>query len=133
MEKKLKKGTPAGLLIRAAARFLDNIIVLILMAFLGIFLALILRSKELIIPVIYGLMFAVPCLYFTITTALWGQTAGKKAFNLKVTRLNGKPLSFPFALWRWVAELCSFLTFGIGYLLVLILPSKLMAGYTTVL
>jgi uncharacterized RDD family membrane protein YckC len=47
----------------------------------------------------------------------WQATLGKRAMNMVVTDMEGRPLSFAHATGRYFAKWLSALTFGIGFLL----------------
>jgi uncharacterized RDD family membrane protein YckC/type II secretory pathway pseudopilin PulG len=123
--------TPAGFWVRAGAQTLDSIVVGVWFFFLciptAIFLPRLITAHGrqpvaiLFISIFY---LAVPCLYFTIATVVWGQTFGKKVFNLWVTDLDGQPLSYPLSFWRWVSYFFSIIPLGLGFVLAGIHPEK---------
>lgn len=51
-------------------------------------------------------------------------TLGLQVMDLQVTDLRGARLSFVRATWRYVAQLFTLLTFGVGYLLQLFTPRR---------
>ncbi len=51
-------------------------------------------------------------------------TLGLQIMELQVTDLRGGRVSFMRASWRYWAQLLSFLTFGVGYLLQLVTPRR---------
>ncbi len=62
--------------------------------------------------------------YFVLFNALRGATPGKRIFGLRVVRLDGSPISWRQALGRQGADWISKLTFGLGYLMILLSPEK---------
>jgi uncharacterized RDD family membrane protein YckC len=71
--------------------------------------------------------------YFVGFHAGLGATPGKLLFGLRVVRVDGVPLTFPRALFRFLAELVSIASMGIGYLVAPLHPERralhdLMAG-----
>src|ERR1039458_4850709 len=92
-------GTPAGFWVRTGAQALDSIVLGVCFIFLSIVTALVLPlliaahgrlpfmtaanlRLPVMIPVISIFVLAIPCFYFTIATAVWGQTFGKKVFKI---------------------------------------------------
>ncbi len=59
--------------------------------------------------------------YAILESSAWQGTIGKKVLGLRVTDLNGNPVSFGRATGRFFAKIVSNLTFYIGYI---------MAGFT---
>jgi uncharacterized RDD family membrane protein YckC len=65
------------------------------------------------------LSFVIGWLYFAICeSSAWQGTLGKLALGIRVTDMQGRRISFPRALGRYVAKLLSFLILGIGFLMV---------------
>jgi len=62
--------------------------------------------------------------YFTLYVGHSGQTPGKKLFRLKVIRTNGQEVGFGLAFVRWIGQGISFLTLGIGYLMIAFTRTK---------
>ena len=63
-------------------------------------------------------------LYFVGFNTARGATPGKQFFGLRVLNADGSRLTFGRALVRHCAEWLSKLTFGLGFLLVLLTPQK---------
>lgn len=57
-------------------------------------------------------------LYFTGAIANWATTAGKKTLGLYVIRSDGSKIGFGRALARHFARYVSFLTLGVGFILI---------------
>ncbi len=117
-------GTPAGFWVRVGALAMDSIVLGVCFIFLGIVTALVLPlliaahvRLPVMIPVISIFVLAVSCFYFTVATVVWGQTFGKKVFNLWVTDLDGRPLSFRHSFGRAVSYFFSLITLGLGFVL----------------
>ena len=53
-----------------------------------------------------------------------GATPGKHLLGMRVVREDGSPLGYGRAALRFLAELVSLLTFGAGYLMILVHPEK---------
>lgn len=62
--------------------------------------------------------------YFTLYVGHSGQTPGKRLLRLKVIRTNGQEVGFALAFVRWIGQGISFLTLGIGYLMIAFTRSK---------
>ena len=54
--------------------------------------------------------------YFTYFHGVCGRTPGKMLFGLRVTRVNGEPLSLRGALLRWFGYANSFFFFNLGFI-----------------
>lgn len=63
-------------------------------------------------------------LYFVSFNAIRGATPGKRILGLRVQRADGNPLGFLRAFARHAAEWLSFLTLGVGHLLIVTTPQK---------
>jgi uncharacterized RDD family membrane protein YckC/type II secretory pathway pseudopilin PulG len=132
MEKRdIVTGTPAGFWVRVGAQALDAIVLGVYFLFLSMltlpFLPRLTAAhgrQPVIILVISILYLAIPCLYFTLATVVWGQTFGKKVFNLWVTDRDGQPLSYGRSLWRWLSYFFSLIPLGLGFVLAGIHPEK---------
>jgi uncharacterized RDD family membrane protein YckC len=65
------------------------------------------------------LSFVIGWLYFAVCeSSAWQGTLGKLALGIRVTDMQGKRISFPRALGRYVAKLLSFIILGVGFLMV---------------
>lgn len=53
-----------------------------------------------------------------------GATPGKMLFGMRVVRADGKPLSFPRAMGRFLAEFISMASIGVGYLITPFHPER---------
>jgi uncharacterized RDD family membrane protein YckC len=63
--------------------------------------------------------------YTVIPHFKWGQTLGKKIFNIKVVTLpDYQPISFKQSLLRWSLQIISLLIFGLGYVMALLNPRR---------
>jgi uncharacterized RDD family membrane protein YckC len=62
--------------------------------------------------------------YFTVCTALWGQTLGKRLLSLKVVRVDAAPLTALDALARTINYVISFLPLGCGFWAIAFTRSK---------
>ncbi len=62
---------------------------------------------------------ALAWLYFAVCeSSRWQATPGKLALGIRVTNLQGNPISFPHALVRYLAKFLSVITLGFGFLMV---------------
>jgi len=61
-------------------------------------------------------MFGVAALYFSLLTARWRATLGKRLLGLEVVRLDGEPISLWLAFERFAGYIVSVGTLGIGLL-----------------
>ena len=122
--------TYAGFWKRFCAVFIDGIIVWIIQfvvaIVIGIFIGLtapeILRDEILLMLLVQLSSLFVNWLYFAGMESSSPQaTLGKLALGIKVTDLNGHPISFGKATGRYLGKIISSIILGIGYL---------MAGWT---
>lgn len=77
------------------------------------FLAIIIGLYFMIIAVHFILQW----LYFAIMESTRGATFGKMALGIRVTDMNGSPISFGRASGRYFSKIISSLTCGIGYII----------------
>ena len=56
--------------------------------------------------------------YFVVMNGKFGATVGKMAVGAKIVNLDGSPLGYQRAIWRYMAEMVSWLILGIGYLMI---------------
>jgi len=77
------------------------------------FLAIIFGMYFMIVTVLFVLQW----LYFAIMESTRGATFGKMALGIRVTDMNGNPITFGRASGRYFAKIISSLTFGIGYII----------------
>ena len=128
----------AGFWKRVVASFIDGLILGFASLFLIIPLAIVVgvggASSEFEDPsmgfwaVLIGMYFMVIMILFTLQwfyhaymESSRGATFGKMAMGIKVTDMNGNPITFGRATGRYFAKIISSLTFCIGYM---------MAGFT---
>jgi uncharacterized RDD family membrane protein YckC len=57
-------------------------------------------------------------LYWTVSIGKWGKSFGKLALGLKVVRVDGSQVSYLRAFARFCAYSLSYLTWGIGFLII---------------
>jgi uncharacterized RDD family membrane protein YckC len=62
-------------------------------------------------------VFIMDWLYFALLESKKGATLGKMVLNIKVTDMNGNPVSFGRASGRYFGKILSGLTLGIGYII----------------
>ena len=107
--------TYGGFWMRVAAWLIDAVVV---SAATGIVVATTLGAG--IVAVFVG-----PWLYEAfMTSSSWQATLGKRAMNLVVTDLQGRPVSFGRATGRHFAKWISVMTFGVGFLIVAFTEKK---------
>lgn len=58
--------------------------------------------------------------YFIFFWTVSGQTIGNAVLGIRVVRTDGKPMTIPRSIRRYIGYLICFLTFGIGFALVLV-------------
>ncbi len=63
-------------------------------------------------------------LYYTILIGTWATTAGKRLFGLYVVRTDGSKVGLGRALARHLAYYLSFITLGIGFLMIALRADK---------
>jgi uncharacterized RDD family membrane protein YckC/type II secretory pathway pseudopilin PulG len=133
-EKKPIVGPPGGFFPRAGALLLDALILILLLFILNIVVAILVPllvhgsgkdSEGVTLVIVFSFLYlGIPCLYFTLFTAMGGQTLGKKAFNLKVAIADGRPVGFIRAFLRWFCSVFSGLFLALGYILAAIQKDK---------
>ncbi|GAB4178390.1 MAG: hypothetical protein Tsb0017_16510 [Geothermobacteraceae bacterium] len=83
------------------------------------------RGELLDLAIPYFIVFFALCFgYFTLFHFLTGQTPGKMLFRLQVEAEDGSPLTLSQAFLRSVGGLICLLTAGLGYLAILVRPSR---------
>lgn len=116
----------AGFWRRWAALFLDQIMIFVpllgltlLFGYLGgAFRNLERDGMPKIDGLYYFLYFLISPMYYALQESGTHQaTLGKRALGIKVTDENGKRISFPHALGRWLAAGLSYITLYIGFLM----------------
>ena len=102
----------SGFWIRLVAYIIDTIVMAILMAVVGVVFE---KNQSLV-----GLLTFVMYWLYTalLNSSSWRATVGKKVLGLVVVDEYGDRLSFGRATGRFLAEIISTLTLGIGYLMV---------------
>ena len=58
------------------------------------------------------------CFYYVGMNWRFGATLGKMVIGAKIVNLDGSPIDFTRALWRYSGEILSWFTLGIGYLMI---------------
>jgi uncharacterized RDD family membrane protein YckC len=117
----------AGFWKRAAALFIDNIILYLLLFIIGFIwgfmLALLFNATADFITSSAYIVGIFGCwLYFALfESSVYQATPGKMVLGIMVTDLNANRISFGKASLRYVCKIVSLLTLGIGYI---------MAGFT---
>jgi uncharacterized RDD family membrane protein YckC len=71
-------------------------------------------------PLFYPLFF----LYDVVLNGRYGATLGKMAIGARIVLLDGTPIGYRRAAWRWLAARVSDLFFCAGYLLIIARPDK---------
>lgn len=104
-----------GFRIRLVAFFIDAIAIFV---FVAILLSMISISINEWFAAIYWTEFAFGAPYFAILVGLWSNTLGKRLFGLSVVRLDGSKVGYGRAFGRYLCYSLSFLTFGIGFLMI---------------
>jgi uncharacterized RDD family membrane protein YckC len=66
---------------------------------------------------VISILFVVQWLYHAVMESTRGATFGKMALGIRVTDMEGRPISFARASGRHFAKIISSLTFGIGYII----------------
>src|SRR5579859_7775665 len=117
---------PADFWVRVAAVLIDGIVLFGCFFIFSIPLAILIPvlaksvgpdNQSVILVVTFSAVYlGIPCLYITLCTAIWGQTLGKKAFSLKVVRVDGTKVGLFQSLWRWIWGLLSAIPMCIGFL-----------------
>ncbi len=83
------------------------------------------RNELLDLAIPYFIVFFALCFgYFTLFHFLTGQTPGKMLFQLQVEAEDGSPLTLSQAFLRSVGGLVCLLTMGLGFLAILVRPSR---------
>jgi len=63
-----------------------------------------------------ALEFSIDALYFTLFTASWGATIGKRLMGIRVIRLDGSAIGYGRSLLRYLAYTVSFVPLCLGFL-----------------
>ena len=120
----------AGFWIRLAATLLDGVILFILTLVLvgvlpGVSVSEYLGNfsletdTEKTTPIWFELAdLALNTTYYTVLVWIWAGTIGKHAFGLYIVRSDGSRVGFGRALARCICYVISFLTLGIGFLMI---------------
>jgi uncharacterized RDD family membrane protein YckC len=122
-----------GFWIRVAAKFLDGILMWIMMILVTLLLGLVgglfgiakpaaggaPNPAAMILGFVYMLVAITLAVgYIVFFVGKFGATPGKMACGLKIIRPDGSPMTYGRAFGRWAAEIVSGLTFYIGFLMV---------------
>jgi len=95
--------SPAGFWVRLIARLLDGIIVGAVVGIIALVLGFSMRGTQ-------GLSSLIDILYFIIVPVAWiGYTIGKRAFGIRVAKVDGSPLGIGSMILR------EFVGFGLIY------------------
>lgn len=114
-------GTPAGFWVRFVAWLIDLVILLVLDGIIGFIFGAQSVSDTFFEDDFGGagmIGFLVNAVYYTVGVAVWSTTIGKRALGLYVLRPDGSKVGPGRALARWVAHGLSFITFGIGFIMI---------------
>lgn len=112
--------TPAPLRLRLAAAVYD-LLPLIGLWFVAAVLALAVTGGRLDTHrfggklIVQGFALALSAAYFVVSWARGGQTLGMRAWRLRVVGADGRRLSWPHAVLRFVVALISLAAFGAGF------------------
>lgn len=120
---------PAGFWVRFGAWVIDQLLLgiagsVVLLAFWG------LPSRDGLgaLPAVsldqWLASFCVEAAYWTFTIGRWGKSVGKALLQIKVVRADGGRVSYSLALGRYLAFLVSWLTLGIGFVMIAVHPRK---------
>ena len=126
-------GNPAGFW----ARFLAFIIDQLFLTILGIGLALVFSDISLgeILSQIFDpdtpfywseffICIAIEAAYWTLMVGTWGSTVGKAMLRLKVTRVDGSPITYLRSFARYWAYYLSWFSLGLGFLAIALSSKK---------
>ena len=69
-------------------------------------------------------MFILTTLYFTVSVSVWATTVGKRIMGMYVLKTDGSRVGFGRALAREIAGYLSFLSLGIGYVMIALRNDK---------
>jgi uncharacterized RDD family membrane protein YckC len=74
---------------------------------------------------INGISFLISWMYFALCeSSSWQGTVGKKVLGLRVTDLNGQPITFAKATGRHFGKIISALILGIGFIMIAFTDQK---------
>ncbi len=120
----------AGFWVRLLAYIIDSIVLAVaggILSFatgLGVGIGAIItgsmdESTEMITG-IFGLIINITLslIYYVAFVGARGQTPGKMALGLKIIRTSGEEMTYGRAFLRWIGYWASFLTIGIGFLMI---------------
>ncbi len=141
MSAKDLEGQYAGFLTRAVGLVLDYVIVSLAVIILGLGTTVLFRAFDIDLRACPALtpsppvasilcaggrgfltvsLVAIYPLYYVLFWMLVGQTIGQRIMGVKVVRLDGHNLGLKRSLVRWIGAQICILTFGIGFLWVLV-------------
>jgi len=107
----------AGFWMRFVAAIVDALILLI--PYVPIELWVDGTGSQLLLRVLIGAVYNVG-----FWVANDGATPGKMVMGMKIVMVNGEPIGVGPAFLRWIGYYISFLTLGIGYLMIAFTPQK---------
>lgn len=112
----------AGFWLRVAAYIIDaiclNIVMFVIMFFVGILIAVIGRSSEMLLNlIIWTLSFGLAILYEVFFVRAYDATPGKLAVGVKILMANGDKLTVGRIIGRYFAKILSGLVFCIGFMM----------------
>ena len=112
---------PAGLFRRLAAMFYDSLLLAAVLMAAGALALLVTRGQlDHHHPLYRAWLLGVSWLFFAWPWRHGGQTLGLRTWKLRVVRTDGRPLTWPDTLRRFLAAILSWLALGLGYWWILI-------------
>jgi len=112
-----------GFWVRFLAFLADSAIVFVISSALFVGAAMALAPGDLTLAVIA--IWILGFLYWPVLNASrLGATFGKAILGLRVSRFDGRRISFPRALWREIAKIFSGAVFMLGYVIAAVTPRK---------
>lgn len=125
-------GEPAGFWIRGLALLIDGIVLYALGWLaeerLGVPHDVIgdPQGVDAVLQVLPGVLLdaAIGLVFCTLMVGRWGATVGKMICGLRIVRADGGRVTYGLSLTRYFAEFLSGLPLGLGYIWVLLSPSK---------
>lgn len=121
----LKREVYAGFFIRVAAHIADLLTVNYILLFLNLYFFLYLSLPRPGAIFIYTAEVIFYFTYLTVTTKIWGKSAGKYIFRLKIKRDDGEEIDWKTAVRREIlGRILCLVTFYAGYLKVIFSKNK---------
>jgi len=127
---------PAGFISRFAAWFVDQLVLVVAFAVMGMTVQLVFTFSGQSVPALSGdkisgllgtawFAFVVSAIYMALFWYLFGSTLGQLLFGLRVVRADGSQfLSFPQVVVRVIGFYISMAVFFLGFLWILIDPGR---------